>query len=136
MKPEGKSREKIFRLYSTNTCKTDDCRVKYLYGGDFMQTVIYGMLQEEKRRNLEMQEAHRQEIQALRKGSVTVKRIGGHNYYYLKYRQGKSVRNDYIGKDKNIADEIKRETEKRKYLDGVLKRLQQEYHEISKIVKD
>ena len=101
-----------------------------------MQTVIFGMLQEEKQRNLEMQQTYKEEIEALPKGSIMIKRISGRNYYYLKYRQGSKIRNDYIGKDEIVMQEIKRKLEKRKHLQGVLKRLQLEYRQISKIVKD
>lgn len=101
-----------------------------------MDTVIYGMLKEEKQRNLEMQEAYKHEIEALRKGSISEKTISGQTYYYLKYRQGDKVKNDYIGKDKNIVEEIRHEVEKRKHLQGVVKRLKTEYQQISKIVKD
>ena len=100
-----------------------------------MPTVIYSMLEEEKRRNLEMQEAHKREIAALRKGSITTKAISGKNYYYLKYRQGDKVKNDYIGKDENAVETIRQEIEKRKYLQGVLKRLRVEYRQICMIVK-
>jgi hypothetical protein len=100
-----------------------------------MQSVIFGMLQEEKQRNLEMQEAYKKEIEALRKGSIMKKNVSGNNYYYLKYRQDGKVKNDYIGKDEDIVNEIKKEIEKRKYLQSVLKRLQLEYQQIGKIVK-
>jgi len=101
-----------------------------------MQTVIFGMLQEEKQRNLELQKTYKKEIESLRKGSITVKNISGKNYYYLKYRQGGKVKNEYIGKDESVAGEIRQEIEKRKYLHGVLKRLQLEYRQISLIVKE
>jgi hypothetical protein len=101
-----------------------------------MPTVIYSMLKEEKQRNLEMQETYKQEIEALRKGSIWGKSISGRTYYYLRYRQGEKVKNDYIGKDKSVIEEIKREIEKRKYLQGVLKRLKVEYRQINLIVKD
>ena len=101
-----------------------------------MQSVIFGMLQEEKQRNLEMQETYKQEIEALRKGSIMTKNVAGHNYYYLKYRQGSKVKNDYIGKDESAVEDVKREIEKRKYLQSVLKRLQLEYRQISLFVKD
>ena len=101
-----------------------------------MQSVIFGMLQEEKQRNLEMQETYKQEVEALRKGSIMIKNVSGHNYYYLRYRQGNKVKNDYIGKDENVVEDVKQEIEKRKYLQGVLKRLQLEYRQISLIVKD
>ena len=101
-----------------------------------MPSVIFGMLQEEKQRNLEMQEAYRREIESLRKGSIMIKRVSTHTYYYLRYREENKVRNDYIGKDAAAVEEIKRELEKRKYLQDVLKRLQLEYRQISIIVKD
>ena len=100
-----------------------------------MPTVIYSMLEEEKQRNLKMQEAHKREIDALRKGSITKKTVSGNNYYYLKYRQGNKVKNDYIGKDENAVEIIRQEIEKRKYLQAVLKRLKIEYRQISMIVK-
>jgi len=101
-----------------------------------MQTVVYGMLQEEKQRNLEMQEACQGEIYSLPKGSIVVKNISGNSYYYLKYRQNDKIKTDYIGKDENAADSVKRGIEKRKHLQGVLKRLRLEYKQICKIVKD
>ena len=100
-----------------------------------MQTVIYSMLEEEKKRNLKMQEAYMHEIDMLRKGSITTKTVSGKNYYYLKYRQGDKIKNDYIGKDDNTVEIIKQEIEKRKYLQRILKRLKTEYRQISKIVK-
>lgn len=104
--------------------------------GDGMETVIYGMLQEEKQRNLRLQDTYKQEIGALRKGSIMRRNISGKNYYYLKYRENNKVRTDYIGKDLSIIEEVRRETEKRKYLQSVLKRLQLEYKQISLLVKD
>jgi len=101
-----------------------------------MQSVIYGMLEEEKKRNLEMQETYKQEIEALPKGSIMIKDISGKKYYYLKYRQGQKIKNDYLGKDEDIVEDIKRNIEKRKYLQDVLKRLRLEYKQISTIVKD
>ena len=101
-----------------------------------MKTIIYGMLEEEKQRNLEMQELQKREINKLRKGCIISKKISGKNYYYLKYRDNDKIKTDYIGNDKEKLDKIKREIEKRKYLQGILKRLKLEYKQIGKIVKD
>jgi len=101
-----------------------------------MQTVVYGMLQEEKQRNIEMQEVCRREIYSLPKGSIAVKNISGNSYYYLKYRQDNKIKTDYIGKNESAADSLRRGIEKRKHLQGVLKRLRLEYKQICKIVKD
>ena len=101
-----------------------------------METVIFGILREEKQRNLNMQKSYMQEIEPLRKGTIMTKNISGKIYYYLKYRQGNKIKNDYIGKDENFVEKIRQEIEKRKYLQSVLKRLQLEYRQIHKVVKD
>jgi len=101
-----------------------------------METVIFGMLKEEKQRNLEMQETHKREIESLPKGSIMKREISGNDYYYLYYRQGGKVKFEYIGKDKLAVEAIKRDIEKQKYLQGVLKRLKLECKQMTKIVKD
>jgi hypothetical protein len=97
---------------------------------------VYGMLQEEKQRNLEMQETYKQEIMSLPKGSIIIKSVSGNEYYYLKYRQNQKIKTDYLGKDAKIIESVQREIEKRKHLQEVLKRLRVEYKQICKIIKD
>jgi len=94
------------------------------------------MLKEEKTRNLEMQKIYLQEIDSLPKGTVTIKNISGNDYYYLKYRQNEKIKTDYLGKNKKKVDVVNKEIKRRKYLQGVLKRLRVEYKQICKIVKD
>jgi len=101
-----------------------------------MSTVIYGMLKEERERNLEMQEIQKRKINELRKGSIVVKTISGKKYHYLIYWEDGKTKTEYIGNDKEVIDKIKKEIEKRKYLQGILKRLKLEYKQIGKIVKD
>lgn len=101
-----------------------------------MQTVVYGMLQEEKRRNLEMQEMYLREISDLPKGSIVAKKQSGNEYFYLKYRQNEKVKTDYLGKNQELIESVRRKIEKRKHLQEVLKRLRLEYAQICKIVKD
>ena len=101
-----------------------------------METVIYNTLKEEKERNLQRQEVYKREIESLRKGSLITKTVSGKPYYYLKYRQGNDVIDEYIGNDENKVEKIKREIGRRKYLRGVVKRLEIEYKQISKIVKE
>ena len=101
-----------------------------------MKTVIYGMLKEERERNLEMQETQKREINKLRKGSIVVKTIYGKKYHYLAYNENGKTKTDYIGNDEEEIQKIKREIEKRKHLQKILKRLKLEYKQIGKIVKD
>ncbi|MDR2599131.1 MAG: hypothetical protein LBC73_02540 [Oscillospiraceae bacterium] len=101
-----------------------------------MSTVIYGMLREEKQRNLERQEAYLREIGALPKGSVVVKTINGKRYHYLQYREKGGVKSVYIGNCITEIDCIKSKIEERKHLQDILKRLKLEYKEICKVVKE
>ena len=101
-----------------------------------METVIYGVLKEEKERNLLMQVTYKHEIESLRKGSIITKKVSGKSYYYLKYRDGNKVKDEYIGPDKAKMEEIALEIARRKHLQGVLKRLKAEYKQICRIVKE
>ena len=101
-----------------------------------MPTVIYGMLKEEKQRNLELQEAYAKEIKLLPKGSLVAKRRNGRTYYYLRYREKDKVKTDYVGKDDSSVEDIRRGIAKRKQLEIVARRLRTEYKQICKIVKE
>ena len=101
-----------------------------------MSTVIYGMLKEEKQRNLELQEAYVTEIKLLPKGSLATKRRNDRTYYYLRYREKDKVKTDYIGKEDSAIEDVRRNIVKRKQLEIVVKRLKTEYKQICRIVKE
>ena len=101
-----------------------------------MSSVIYGMLKEEKERNLELQDLYFEEIESLSKGSIIEKEISGKKYYYLKYWKDNKAKMDYLGKDEDMIEKIRFEIKRRKHLQKVIKRLKSEYKEICKVVKD
>jgi len=101
-----------------------------------MATVIYGLLKEEKERNLEMQEIHLREINSLPKGAIVTKTTNGRKYYYLRYRDKNKVRAVYLGSNESALEEIRFKIARRKHLLGVVKRLKLEYKQICKIVKE
>ena len=101
-----------------------------------MSTVIFGLLREEKERNLEMQEIHQKEIDSLPKGAVVAQNINGKKYYYLRRRIGNKVVAKYLGNDDAIIQEVQKRVAKRKHLEGIVKRLKIEYRQICKIVKE
>ena len=101
-----------------------------------MANVIYGVLEEEKQRNLEMQEVYKKEIESLCKGSIMARKISGKKYYYLKYRDDGKVKQKYIGKDEEKIKSLEKEIKKRKKYEEILRRLKKEYRMICKIVKD
>jgi len=98
--------------------------------------VILGTLVEEKQRNIRMQESCVDEIEKLPRGSLSVKRIGKNDYCYLKYRRGDKFISEYIGKcDENVG-KIKKQIEKRRYFEKLLRDLKEEYKLITRVVKD
>ena len=100
-----------------------------------MNTVFYGVVEEEKERNLERQEAYKEEIDKLPKGSLTIKKVGKKKYYYLYYRCGYKMKSKYLKIGTDI-EEIKKQIAKRKHYEGLVKRLKKEYHQMCKVVKD
>ena len=98
--------------------------------------VIKGVLFEEKQRSIEMQKSYINEINALPKGSVSIKKIGNKQYCYLKYRNGDKFISQYVGSYENNFEQIKKQVEKRKYFEKLLSELKAEYKMISKVVKD
>ncbi|MFA9560431.1 hypothetical protein ACERII_24325 [Evansella sp. AB-rgal1] len=62
-------------------------------------SLMLDMIEEEARRNQLMQQEYMNRINHLPKGSLVIKKVGNHEYYYLKYREGKKTLTDYIGRD-------------------------------------
>ena len=101
-----------------------------------MSTVLYGLLREEKERNLEMQEIHQREIASLPKGADVAQNVSGKKYYYLRRRIGNKVVAEYLGNDEAVIQEVQKKVAKRKHLESIVKRLKLEYKQICKIVKE
>ena len=63
-----------------------------------MAQVIRDVLKEELVNSQRMRRRYEQALRRLGKGSLVMKRIGGHSYYYLAVREGRRVRFRYLGK--------------------------------------
>ena len=63
-----------------------------------MAQVIRDVLKEELSNSRRMKRRYEQALRRLGKGSLVMKRIGGHSYYYLAMREGRRVRFRYLGK--------------------------------------
>ncbi|PHS30931.1 MAG: hypothetical protein COA82_10800 [Alkaliphilus sp.] len=70
------------------------------------------MILEESQRNYLMQQQYENEIKLLPKGTVILKKVGNHEYHYLKYREGKKTITDYIGKDKAKIKNVRSKLDK------------------------
>ena len=71
-----------------------------------MRGVIKGVLAEELENSLRMKKEYEKALQRLPKGCIAVRKIKGHEYYYLVKRVSKKVK--YIYKGKMPAEEIKK----------------------------
>ncbi|MBI1992582.1 MAG: hypothetical protein HYS71_05050 [Candidatus Omnitrophica bacterium] len=63
-----------------------------------MARVIRNVLQEELVNSRRMKQRYEQALRGLGRGSLVMKRISGHPYYYLAMREGGRVRFRYLGK--------------------------------------
>ena len=98
---------------------------------------VAGMLKEEKKNNLKMQEEYNKEIAKLPKGSI-VKRNQGHGeYYHLCYycNETKKSVSKYIGKDEAIVTTMQEQIEERRQLEKSLRNCEKELEAIEKMLK-
>jgi len=101
-------------------------------GGEL--SLLSDMILEESQRNLLMQRDYQNKIEQLPKGTIVRKKVGNHEYYYLKYRNGKKTVTDYIGCDRNKVDDIRTQVEKRKHFEKMLAELEEENKLIDKLI--
>ncbi|MBU1007400.1 MAG: hypothetical protein KKH08_07440 [Candidatus Omnitrophica bacterium] len=76
--------------------------------------VIKDLLREELDNSLRLRVDYKEELKKYPGGSIVVKDIRGHNYYYLAYRDAKKVRFIYKGK-KISKDDIGKLKESKRF---------------------
>jgi len=101
-----------------------------------VNTIFYGVVEEEKERNLERQIAYQEEIDKLPKGYLNKKKSKGIEYYYLQRRDGEGFPSVYIGNDEEVIEDLRKKIAKRKHYEGLVKKLKIEYKQMCKVVKD
>lgn len=85
-----------------------------------MRGVIKGALAEELENSLRMKKEYEEALGRLPEGCLAIRRIRGHEYYYLVKRIGKKVRYIYKGK---ISEEEKKKYNEAKELRAKYKKL-------------
>jgi len=91
-------------------------------------------VQKEKERVGVMIAAYQRQLDELPKGSIVVKTVGNNAYYYLKYRNGKKVVTDYIGKDGERLESIRKELDKRHHIEMMIAYLRSEQSLADKVL--
>ena len=95
--------------------------------------LINSVVQTEARRNEEMIRQYEALIDVLPKGSLICRKK---EYYYLKYREGDKIRDEYIGKDPNIISDIQDKLSLRRHYAQMLSALKQEQKVIHRILEE
>ena len=76
--------------------------------------VIKGLLEEELANSLAMKKSYERELAKLPKGSLVKKKVKGHEYYYIVFREKGKVKSIYKGK-KVSKNEIKKYKQAKQY---------------------
>lgn len=92
-------------------------------------------VQKEKERIDYMLSKYLQQLKELPKGSIMAKNVGTSTYYYLKYREGKKVYTDYLGKDGERVRNIRAELKKRRHIEAMITHLRTEQALASKVLE-
>ncbi len=101
--------------------------------GDEMNLLLHTVMQEKQRIEY-MLGAYQAELDALPKGTVSERAVGGNTYYYLKFRDGKKVISQYISK-KDI-DSLKSQLDKRRHIEAMIKSLMAEKLIADKVLEE
>lgn len=94
--------------------------------------LIQSVVQNEAERNKNMIRQYEALIAELPRGSLICRKK---EYYYLKYREGGKIHDEYIGKDPEVIADIRAKLEQRKHYTEMLVALKQEQKAIQKILE-
>lgn len=99
-------------------------------------SVVIDVIKEEYNRLNSLVKVYDKKIAQYPKGSLSIKKRGGHAYYYLAYREQKKVKFVYIGKEgsmkvKKYSDSI----EKRHKYENMKKKSEANLKEIRKLLR-
>ena len=89
-------------------------------------SLVIRTMQREKERIENMLAGYSRQLTGLPKGAIVRKTVGQNVYYYLKYRDGKKVVTDYLGKDGDKVQRIKEELMKRRHIQAMVAHLRSE----------
>ena len=95
--------------------------------------VIKGVLREELENSIRLKEEYKKVLKKRPGGSLVLKDIKGHKYYYLAFRDGKKVK--FVYKGKKLSKEFIKEFEKSKQLRKKYKELVQELNKRIKYLR-
>ena len=93
-------------------------------------------IQKEKSRIDYMLASYMNQLEELPRGAVVRKTAGKNIYYYLKYRVGKNVFTDYLGKEGEKVASVRADIEKRRHIEAMVANLHAELAIANKVLED
>ncbi len=82
-----------------------------------------------------LRESYENLLANLPKGSLRVKERNGKKYFYLSYRRDGKVVSDYVGNNEDTLDGLKEQLRRRKGIEKLLKKINNELRLISKALE-
>ncbi len=98
--------------------------------------IIFGVLQEEAERLVEVMELYRNKLKALPKGSLQIKKQNSKKYAYLAFRSGKQMKFKYIAPvPSREADELAKQVQERREYEKSISSMKKELDVIERTLK-
>ena len=94
--------------------------------------LIQSVVENEAERNQNMISQYEELLDELPRGSLICRKK---DYYYLKYRKDGKIYDEYIGKDSETVEMIRRKLEQRKHYAEMLSELKKEQKAIQKMLE-
>jgi len=94
--------------------------------------LIQSVVENEAERNQNMISQYEELLDELPRGSLICRKK---EYYYLKYRKDGKIYDEYIGKDSETVEMIRRKLEQRKHYTEMLSELKKEQKAIQKMLE-
>ena len=101
--------------------------------GDAKMSIIKSVLETEEQKLKKLMGSYEERLLLLPKGSLTVKKRGKNDYFYLSYRRDDKVISEYVGTDTIKIDDIKQKLKRRAHTENMIKGLQKELVLINKL---
>ena len=95
--------------------------------------MVFDILEEEKKRLMELKEKYERQISMLPKGSISRKKRWNREYMYLAYREADKIKFDYIGPvDSDVAKKLSEKIEKRRELENKLQQVDKNLKDVER----
>ncbi|MCK4513838.1 MAG: hypothetical protein KAU31_01205 [Spirochaetaceae bacterium] len=98
--------------------------------------IIHDILEDERKRLLELKKRYEDQLADLPKGTISIKERRGRDYCYLAFRDGDKVRFKYLGLPESQAvAEAKSALSQRKDIEANLKQVRQSLQEVERSLR-